>query len=309
MKPSTSSSKGDGFNTKGKVALAIAGILLLIFMVAASRVEWIPAGHIGVMYNAASGLERKVIKPSALVVWPFQQLYTYPTRVQAAIYSQDPTLGERKTADGVQITTNDNANTTYDITVLYRVKADDVFTVFQKFGPIPIEDIQTLHIRRAVKEGASAVGNRYDVYDLMGPKREEASEALTRELRARLAPKGVTIIMAMITRPYPNPDIAAKITNRVNGYTQLEISKLEAQIAEVNRKQGITIGQAQNQARSLTALQTQDKSVEMLRLENEAAAIAKWKAAGGRLPSIIVKPGQSVIVNGSGAPVVPGGAR
>ncbi len=288
---------------KFKRFLVIFGVLFVGFIVWYSRIQWIPAGYVGVIYNANSGLKREVYKPQAMFVGFFSQLYTYPTRLQAAIYTQDPSFGERKSADGIQITTSDSAITTFDLTVLYRVRKEDVFTVFDKFGPIPIDDIQTLHIRRAVREAASAVGNKYDVFQLLGPKRGEASELMTSELKLRMASKGITIIHCMLGTAHPSANIADKITQRVNAYTQLEISKLESQIAEISRQAAVVRGAAETQARTLTASETMAKSVEMLELELEADAIAKWAAAGGKLPAIITKPGQTVIVNGSGQPV------
>lgn len=275
-----------------------------------SHTVWIPAGYVGVVYNARTGLQNKVYNPQAVYLGFFDQIYTYPTRLQAAIYTEDPNWGEERVADGIQITTNDSAITTFDVAVLYRVDPKDVFTVFQKFGPIPIDDIQSMHIRRAIREGASAIGNQYDVFQLLGPKREEASQRLTAELQSRLGPKGITIIQAMLMTAYPSSDIAGKITGRVNSYTQLEISKLEAQIAEVSRQSSVVRGQAEAQARTLTASQTQDKSIDMLKLELEGQAIDKWTQAGGHLSPIIVKPGETVIVgNGNSIPLSTGGRK
>lgn len=302
-------------NTQFRISRRLIIIAIALFVVCCagglwfSRIQWIPAGYVGVIYNAQSGLRNDVLPPQAIFIGPFDQLYIYPTRLQAAIYSEDPEYGEARIADGIQITTSDSAITTFDVTVLYRVKKDDVLTVFAKFGAIPIEDIQTLHIRRAVREGASAIGNQYDVFQLLGPKRREASERLTIELQNRLASKGITVVKAMLNTAYPSADIASKITGRVNSYTQLEISKLESQIAEIQRLSAVVLGSANNEARTLTASETQAKSVEMLKLELEEKAIEKWKEAGGRLPPIVVRPGSTVIVNGNGSTVIPGAQR
>jgi regulator of protease activity HflC (stomatin/prohibitin superfamily) len=306
---------GSGSLTKPKLSRGCLGCLIFIalFVVGGgwwySHTVWIPAGYVGVIYNARTGLQNKVYPPQAVYLGFFDQIYTYPTKLQAAIYTQDPHWGEARVADGIQITTSDSASTTFDVTVLYRVDPKDVFTVFSKFGPIPIDDIQTLHIRRAIREGASAIGNQYDVFQLLGPKRDEASQKLTQELQTRLAPKGITIIQAMLMTAYPSNDIAQKINGRVNSYTQLEISKLEAQIADISRQSSVIRGQADTHARTLTAAQTQDKSVEMLKLEMEAQAIDKWGQAGGHLSPIIVRPGQTVIVNGASGPVTLGGRK
>lgn len=269
-----------------------------------SHYVWIPAGQVGLIYNARTGLQRKVFEPHALFLGYFDQLYLYPTKLQAAIYSEDKDFGENASADAIEVTSSDSAVTRFDVFVLYRVKKEDVLTVFDKFGPISIEEVQTLHIRRAVREAVSAVGTNYDVFQLLGSKRQEASEHLTRELQNRLGYKGITVLRAMFGQCYPSADIGSKITGRVNSYTQLEISKLESRIAEVLRESAVVKGTADNSARTLTAEQTQTKSVDMLKLELEAQAIEKWKEAGGHLPTVTTKPGQTVIVNGSNGQVV-----
>jgi regulator of protease activity HflC (stomatin/prohibitin superfamily) len=290
------------------IAGTVLGVLVIGFLYWLSRIQWIPAGYVGVVYSAQSGLRKSVYRPQALFVGPFEQLYVFPTKLQAAIYTQDKNWGEVHAADGIEITTSDSAITIFDVTILYQVRPEDVFTVFEKFGPIPIEEIQVLHLRRAVREAASAVGNRYDVFELLGTKREEASKLMTKEVHNRIGSKGITVLHAMLGSAHPSQSIADKITQRVNAYTQLEISKLESQIALVNRKSSVILAEAEASSRNITGLQTVDKSLEMLSLELESLAIDRWGKAGGKLPSVIVQPGQTVIVNGQG--IVPtGGSR
>ena len=262
-----------------------------------SFTHWIPAGYVGVIYNAQGGLEKKYYTPQAVTLNWFQQLYMYPTKLQNAIYSQDPNSGEQKSADGISITTSDNANTIFDISVLYRVKPDDVFKAFAAFGAIPIEDIQIQHIRRAVKEAASAVGSQYDLFSLMGPKRQEASEKLTTALRDILSRKGISVEQAMILTVYPSPDTANKINSRVNGYIQIDISTLNQQIAEINRQMSVMTAEAKQKAQALTASATSQKSMDVIQLDNMEAAIDRWDGHVSPLSS----DGKQTIVIGSGA--------
>jgi hypothetical protein len=223
-------------------------------------------------------------------------LYTYPTKLQNAVYSQDPNSGEEKAADGISITTSDNANTTFDISVLYRVKPEDVFKAFSAFGAIPIEDIQIQHIRRAVKDAASAVGSQYDLFSLMGPKRQEASEKLTASLQDILARKGITVEQAMILTVYPTNDTASKINSRVNGYIQIDISTLNQQIAEINRQMSVMTAQARQKAQAMTAAATSQKSLDVIQLDNMEAAIDRWDGHVSPLSS----DGKQTLVFGSG---------
>lgn len=276
-----------------KTTIFVVVIPFILFVLYMSRLDWVPAGHVGVIYDANKGLLPQVYKPSAVFIGWRQQLYTYPTRLQAAIYTEDPSAGESRAADAILITTNDNANTTFDVVVMYRIKQEDVMNVFNSFGAVPIEDIQRNIIRRAVKEAANDIGTQYDLFSLMGAKREEASKRLTELLAKKLVSKGVTVETAMLGGCYPSQDIQQKIASRVNSYVELEISRLKRQIAEIERQVAIVKGEASNQAVQLTAAQAKDRSIELLRLETAEAAIEKWD---GALPPISPKSGQTIVL-------------
>lgn len=288
----------DSISTTTKVKFGCIAIPLTLLIAGAfvwSRFEWIPAGHVGVIYNASGGIQNKVYKPSRVFVGLFQTLYTYPTRLQAAIYSSDPGWGEEKSADGIQITTSDQATTSFDVAVYYRIRSENVFTAFRSFGAINIEDVQSQHIRRAVREAANAVGTQYDVFQLLGEMREEASQRINERLRDNLGRKGVTIERTMLLGAAPQADINQKITTRVNSLTQLTISRLLAQIAEVSRQSSVIRAQSDAKARNFTAAQTKDKSLELMELELQEDAIDAWS---GKLPKVMIKPGQTIVING-----------
>ena len=273
----------------------MTSVLTLVFGgCALSRTKWIPAGFVGVIYDASSGLQNKVYKPQAVFVGFRQQLYTYPTRLQNALYTQDESAGEVRAADGILVTTNDNANTTFDVAVIYRVKPENVVHVFNEFGAISIEDIQSMHIRRAVKEAANVVSTQYDLFALMGPKRQEASAKLTDELQRRMSRKGISIERAMLGACYPTPEFQQKITSRVNAYIELEISRLRQQIAEIDRQMALVKNESEAQAQTLSAATTKDRSIEMLKIEAQKAAIDKWN---GSLPPVSPRPGQTIIIS------------
>lgn len=286
--------KGIKFRTFVKWVIGVGISVLLIGGFVWSRSRWIPAGHVGVVYDASRGLLPEVIKPKRVFIGWRQQLYTYPTQLMNALYTQDPTAGEERSADGILITTNDNANTIFDVSIVYRILPENVVKVFQEFGPIPIEDIQANYLRRAAKEATNDVGTQYDLFSLMGPKRLEASQRLTESLRKRLAPSGISVDIAMLGTCYPTQEFQSKITSRVNSYIELEISRLKRDIADIERQVAVVKGEANNQASQLTASQAKDRSIEILKLEADEMALKKWD---GNLPSIATKPGQTVIVS------------
>lgn len=273
--------------------MIVLGVFAVAFLVYIWRMAWVPAGHVGLVYDASKGVLPEVFKPRGVFIGWRQQLYVYPTRLQAALYTQDASAAEYKTADGILITTNDNANTTFNVAVMYRVKPEDVLGVFNAFGAIPIEEIQRNFIRRAVKEAANEVGPQYDLFALMGSKRREASQKLSVILKEKLAEKGITVELAMLGGCFPSQDIQQKITSRVNSYVELEISRLKREIAEIDRQVAVVQGEAQAQAAGLTAAQATSRSNELLRLEATEAALEKWD---GALPPISPKSGQTIVL-------------
>jgi hypothetical protein len=261
------------------------------------NLQWIPAGYVGIKFNARSGADRsRVYEPKAYFTGPFEQFYLYPTRIQNAIYTQDPNAGESKSADGILITTNDTANTTFDVSVIYRIDRNNVFRAFDTFGPIPIETIQSQHIRRAVREESSVVGNQYDIYALMGPKRVEASQMLTQRLREKMSYKGITILQAMILNAYPSQDLVTKIHNNVNSVTGVQIATLNQQIATLQNQINVVNAQATQEAQKITGAGTVAKSLDIIDLELAQAAAEKWN---GQFSKVEGTGNRTVILNGS----------
>lgn len=258
-----------------------------------SRCQWIDAGYVGILYDATAGVSPQAIPPRRVFVGWRQRLYTYPTKLQSAKYIQAADEGEVKSADGVLITTSDNANTTFDVSVVYRVKPSDALTVFNNFGPTDVQTIQSTHIRRAVKDAVNEVGPRYDIFQLMGPKRQEFSTAVTKILQTRLATKGLSVEGVYLMTAYPTPETMEKINRRINQYTEYEIAVLRQQIAEVTRQSNVLTARARMEAQRLVSATAKDKGLLQLQLQADSEAIEKWD---GRLPTIRSAPGQTLVL-------------
>lgn len=278
--------------------LAGMGICLVLFLIGFaiynSFLQWIPAGHVGVLYHASGGLERKVYTPRRLFVPWMTTLYTYPTKQQSAVYTNDPDEGEVKAADAVKVTTNDNASTDFDIVIWYHIKAEDVLQVFDNYRGQPVEQIQTSVIRSAVRQAASNIGTQYDAFSLMGEARGEASKKMTALLKKEMTPRGITVDRAEFAGHSPNPAILSRITAQINAETDLNIAKTRQEIAKSKKEIAITLATAQAEAARLKSAQTVAKSLELLNIEADITALKKWN---GKLPAIQTKPGQTVVIS------------
>ncbi len=273
------------------------GILIVLFLIGfsvyTSFMQWIPAGHVGVLYHATGGLERRVIPARRIFVPWMTTLYVYPTMEQSAIYTNDPSEGEVKAADAVRVTTNDNANTDFDIVVWYHIEPNDVLKIFDNYKTQGIGQIQSTVIRSSVRQQASVVGRDYDAFMLMGRGRKAASDKLTTLLQQELSARGITIDRAEFAQPYSNDAIMQRITNQVNSETDLRISQINRTKAGLEKDIAITKAQASAEAARLKSAQTQAKSLEMLKLETDIEAMKKWD---GHIPPIQARPGQTIVI-------------
>ncbi len=268
--------------------------------------QWIPAGHVGVFYHADGGLERRVYPPRRVFVGWMNTLYTYPVMEQAAIYTNDPDEGEVKSADAVRVTTNDNANTDFDLVVWYHVEPNDVLKIFDNYRAQPLKQIQQTVIRASVRQQASVVGKDYDAFTLMGKGRSEASAKLTTLLRDELGSKGLTIDRAEFASPYPNDQIMQRITNQVNSETDLRIAEINNEKAIINKDIAITQAEAAAESSRLKSAQTQAKSLEILRLDSDIEAMKKWN---GHVPPIKARAGQTVVITPETLQALTGGKQ
>ena len=283
---------------KLKTVLGVGAAVLIgvsaYFVWNEARSRWVDAGYVGILYDARGGVRPGVIKPSRVYVGFRQRLYTYPTKLQSAKYLNAADEGEVKAADGILITTSENANTTFDVTVIYRVLPDDALKVFNSFGPMEVSTIQSTHIRRAVKDVVNEVGPQYDVFDLMGPKRAEFSQKATEALKKRMAPNGLTIDGVLLMSAYPTPETQEKINRRINQYTEYEIALIRQKIAEVQSQRNVIEAQARRVATRLVAAGAKDKGLDQLRLQADEEAIERWN---GRLPALRTGSGQTMVID------------
>lgn len=271
----------------------IAGIGVLCWGSYEARSSWIDAGFVGILYNASGGVVPRPLKPGRVFIGWRQRLFIFPTKLMSARYVQDA-AGEAKAADGILITTSDNANTMFDVCVIYRIPEENAIQVFNSFGPVDVETIQSNHLRRAIKDVVNEIGPKYEVFDLMGPKRIDFCDAATQSLKERMRPKGIEIDSLMLMTAYPAPETSEKITRRVNQYTEYDIAVLRKQIAEVTRQTNVITANAKMLAGRATSATAKDKGLEQLQLQADEEALEKWD---GRLPAIRTGTGQTVIVD------------
>jgi regulator of protease activity HflC (stomatin/prohibitin superfamily) len=199
-----------------------------------------------------------------------------PTNIVAANYTADRDFsGEIKAGESIDITTS-QAAIPFDVLVLYRVKSEDVWKVFNNFARQTTEQIQSTRIRREIKNVANVVSGRFNLEELTGKRRDEANVIFKEELTKALAPLGFTVEEAFFVTAYPNDQLRTQ-------WVSLEIADLQRQIASYNaesakREKEIAIikAEAEQKAAQIIANSMTPKAKAIQDLDNQIAYWKRW---------------------------------
>ncbi|MBS3820535.1 MAG: hypothetical protein GVY16_00585 [Planctomycetes bacterium] len=160
----------------GYVLLA-AGVVTL----AASTIVIVPAGHVGV--KLLFGDVKPGYLPEGLsVINPLLGVEKLSVRTQEYTMSGVAQEGDVKRDDSITVLSKDGLELTLDVTVTYKLVAEDAAWVFQKLGPEYTQKIIRPAVRTAIREAAS----EYDSAKAYAEKRMELAERTQEILLDRL---------------------------------------------------------------------------------------------------------------------------
>lgn len=203
----------------------VGGIIIAFALVAgvailALFIKQIPNGYVGVVYSPNGGVQEETLPQGWNLVGIFDKVTEYPIRMQTVDYKD------------IQVATSDGKNVTIDFAFTYSVQPEKVVDVFNKFGPIPIEQIEESYLRTRLWDAGRKAISKYSVIDTYGEKSSEAARDVQQIFSDDI--KGIGFIVENLTLGVPQPDEStqAAINKRVEAAQELERKQIELQIAE-----------------------------------------------------------------------------
>lgn len=159
------------------LAFAAAAVALL-----ASCFTIIPSGHVGVKVFLGN------VRPGFLaegphLVNPLLDIEPMTVRTQAYTMSGTAREGEVQGDDSIEALSKDGLQLALDVTVTYKMLAEDAAWVYQKLGPDYTEKIIRPAVRTALREAASEI----DSSQAYAEKRKDLADKAATYLKSRLA--------------------------------------------------------------------------------------------------------------------------
>lgn len=197
----------------------VIGLILLPFSIAN-----VPANHVGVVYNGfGGGVQEKTLANGFYFKKPFfDKIYKIPTDVQTVNLDKVTT----QTHEGQYIDTS--------VDVKYQILGDDALTVFKQFrevGRVNKELVKPV-VQRAVEQ----VTVDYDVFDILGPKRNEVYKQINDNVRNELQKFGLTFKSLTILDSDAKDEIELAIQNEAVAQKAIDVAKQEQEKIKVENE-------------------------------------------------------------------------
>ncbi|WP_408006222.1 prohibitin family protein [Pseudalkalibacillus sp. A8] len=208
-------------NNRKLIGGIIVGITIaLVVVMATFFIQRIPNGYVGVVYSPNGGVQEDTLGQGWHIVGLFDKITEYPVRMQTVEY-QD-----------IQVATSDGKNITMDFAYNYSIQPDKVVELFNKFGPVPVKEIESTYLRtRLWDAGRKAIAN-YSVIDTYGQKSSAAGMDVQKVFSEDVGDLGFIIDDLTIGVPKPDEATQEAIDARVKASQELERKQTELKIAE-----------------------------------------------------------------------------
>lgn len=276
-------------STKTVSAIALA---LLFLIVLSSAVVIIPAGHVGVVFNAVVGVRKKPLYEGLNFIIPGVESVTiYDARVRN--YTMSHSRGEgQKTAenDAIYAPTKEGLIVGLDVTVLYKIDKAGAPELHQKIGP----DYEEKVLRPEIRNNIRMTVKDYGIIEVYGPKRAVIQDRVLRALRERLIPKRI-ICLEVLLRDVLFPEDFAKAV-REKQVAQQEAQKMDYLLEKERKEAQRKIIEAKGQAKAI-------EIVQQALSKNPLYIQYLWAT---KLPqnvqTMVVPGGSNVLINPQGSP-------
>ena len=213
-------------------AVVLAVVIIGGIIIGGMCLERVPAGYVGIVYNAANGVTGETLTQGWHMVAPTKRVTTYSIGIeQSYLTSEDK--GDSKNDESFKIPTSDGKTVTVNLEFSYRFDSEKIADTFTNFKGRSGEEIKNSFIKPKIIAWTQEVSAKYPVTDIFGDKRTEINGELDSYLKNKFEPYGIIIDTVNFTDISVDDETSAAIQKKVTAQQELELARIEAQTAEI----------------------------------------------------------------------------
>ena len=251
----------------GKIGRLIGALLILLGIIISSVVQ-IDAGEIGVKVLFGS-VKNDVLSSGLHFVNPLYEIKKVDVKTQNYTMSGVQDEGNKSGDDAIRVLASDGLEVTIDLTVLYRVVADDAPKLIQQTGLDFKDKIVRPITRTKIRDNAVY----YQAVELFSTKRDEFQQRIYRTIEEDFKKRGLLLEQLLVRNITLPNSVKASIESKINAEQDAKKMEfvLQKEKQEAERKRVEAQGIADYQRIINTGLTDQQLQYEQIKALKEIA--------------------------------------
>ncbi len=216
--------------------ISIVGIAMLLLGLSFSVFKVIEPGKVGV--KTLFGKVESDVLPSGLhLINPLVDVTTFDAKTQNYTMSGVTSEGQKEGDDAIRILSSDGLEVTIDLSVLFRLKADQAPFILQNIGTDYLDKIVRPVSRTAIRDNAVY----YEAVALYSTKRQEFQDKIYKTISESFAKRGIELQQLLVRNITLPQSVKATIESKINAEQDAQkmqfVLQKERQQAEQKRIQ------------------------------------------------------------------------
>ena len=251
----------------GKIG-RIIGVLFILLGIIISSVVQIDAGEIGIKVLFGS-VKNDVLNSGLHLVNPLYEIKKVDVKTQNYTMSGVHDEGNQLGDDAIRVLTSDGLEVTIDLTVLYRVVADDAPKLIQQTGLDFKDKIVRPITRTKIRDNAVY----YQAIELFSTKRDEFQQRIYKSIEEDFKKRGLLLEQLLVRNITLPNSVKASIESKINAEQDAKKMEfvLQKERQEAERKRVEAQGIADYQRIINTGLTDQQLQYEQIKAMKEIA--------------------------------------
>lgn len=207
--------------------VVLAGVLL------AQGIKVIPAGYVGVVFSALSGVKPQPLQEGVHFVMPFvDRVNLYDGRLQEITLAHGVNDGDE---GAIRARSKEGLDITADVTVNFRIDRTKAAIMHKELGRSYMVTVVRPQVRSKVRD---AIG-QFNAADLISTQRQEVEASITRSL-TEIFSKNNLLLDSVLLRELRIPESVAKaIEQKQTAEQQVAVEKNRLQQANISAQRAV----------------------------------------------------------------------
>lgn len=217
---------------KRGVALTVGGLLLAALLVGQS-VKVIPAGYVGVVFSALSGVKGGVLQEGIHFLVPFvDRVNLYDARLQEVTLAHTVSDGDE---GAIRARSKEGLDITADVTVQFRIDRAKAAILHKELGRNYLQTVIRPQVRSKVRD---SIG-QFSAADIISTERRAVEASITGALR-QVFERNNLVLDSVLLRELRIPDSIAKaIEQKQAAEQQVAVEKNRLQQANISAQRAV----------------------------------------------------------------------